>query len=368
MSEPPASETDEMYDGESDLAQQNRLGDFLRACEVRLLPLYVQSDQKALAFQARYRSLIGAAAVFTTAALCLAAVNLQFHGLLPKGFSWAELLAAVGSAALVAFGLGGHWQKNWLLHRYQAERYRLLKFKLLAGSSLWSGESDPQWRKELDGETGTITALVHDDLDDEATSEEVPPVSAASGAAQRGDVSRLLEYYKRRRLTLQLAYFKRAARKNRSLWLDPLWVPGVFFVSMGLVLLNFLLERFHQLPEGGLVSRVLAISPILLPALLAGFRLHVTANEVARNRNRSLARECALQQIANRLGGLDETLLARVTGTVQEIPPDGLRISATAEGPPDSASVFANLALSEQILSTDQHEWLRLMLEAEWYR
>jgi hypothetical protein len=44
------------------------------------------------------------------------------------------------------------------------------------------------------------------------------------------------------------------------------------------------------------------------------------------------------------------------------------RISVTIQRPADAAWMLSQVAVAEQIRSTDQHEWLRLMLGAEWYR
>ena len=35
--------------------------------------------------------------------------------------------------------------------------------------------------------------------------------------------------------------------------------------------------------------------------------------------------------------------------------------------PPALDSLFQNIALAESVLAADQGEWLRLMIEAEWY-
>ena len=97
-------------------------------------------------------------------------------------------------------------------------------------------------------------------------------------------------------------------------------------------------------------------------------RLRHTANEVARNQNRSFARSEGLGKIAGRLGGVPDGLLARFTETIERKAPGEWIVSTRLEGPADAAFVFSHLALAEQILESDQREWLRLMLEAEWYR
>lgn len=334
---------DEMFDGVDDLGRIGPLGDFLRACRESLLKPYDEADRQALRYQARYRRLILLAAIFTTLAVAFAAWARVSIRALPGWFEGTEAVLALASAVLVGLGLGGHWQKRWLLLRYRAERYRLLKFGILADPATWNPPGDGAWRPALEAGIRTIAELEHDDLEEEAASEQVAAVwrAGAGETLPAGTVSSLLDYYKRKRLELQITYFRRAARRGRSVWLDSLWVPAVFFLAMAAVLLRFSLRRLGLISADGWEASVLAVAPILSPALLGALRLRVTANEVARNRARSLARESALREIARRLDAADAS---------------------------EPSVVFGNLALAEQILSTDQHEWLRLMLEAEWFR
>ncbi len=362
---------DEMFDEPADLAAPGRLGEFLTACHERLVGPYQDADARALRSQKRYRRLILAAAILTTLALFVDAGQLAFRQHLPERLSLpiAEVVLAVGSIVLVGTALGGGWQKDWLLRRFQAEQYRLLKFRVLGDEDLWIRRSG-EWRTEVNREAAEIAKLEHEDLEEEASREGVAKLPSPRVAdVDREDLSRLLSYYERKRLALQIDYFTRAARGSRSLWLNPLWVPLIFFASMSVVLLHVAVEEWHWMPEGSFGERGLAVLPILLPSLLAGLRLKVTANEFARNRGRSLAHRSALEEIARRLGSLDPKQLLKVTGTMRETrEPPGVRISRRVEGALDPGYVFSHLALAEQILASDQREWLRLMLEAEWYK
>ncbi len=368
MSAARAPGADEMLDDPEDLRAPGRLGEFLTACHERLVEPYRRADDRALRSQRRYRWLILAAAILTTLALFVDAGQLAYRRHLPGWSSWVELALALSSMTLVGFALGGGWQKDWLLRRFQAERYRLLKFRILGDPCLWLRARD--WQEKLEKGLREISRLEHDDLEHEGAREDVAQLpSAEVSRVDGGDLARLLSYYERRRLSLQIEYFTRAARRNRSVWLNPLWVPLIFFLSMAIVVVHFFVEERRWLPMESLGERSLAVLPILLPALLAGLRLKVTANEVARNRSRSLARKSGLDEIARRLGSLDRKQLLKVTGTVRETrEPPGVRISRHVEGALDPGYVFSHLALAEQILASDQREWLRLMLEAEWYK
>lgn len=364
------SADDEMVDGREDLEAPGRLGEYLTFCRDQLLEIYRVADRRALFWQKSYRDLILLAAILTTAALFVDASQLAFRQELPEGYARVELVLALASALIVAFALRGRWQKQWLLRRYQAERYRLLKFRMLTDADLWRAHPRRDWRSKFSEEVHRIGKLEHDNLEEEASHDEVAELlRPGSPGPEREDVARLLDYYGRRRLTLQIDYFERAAGRSRSVFLDPLWVPAVFFLSMALVVVHFIAEPHDAHRQETIGLRILAVLPILLPAMLAGFRLRVTANELARNRNRSLARKSALEQIAGRLGALDPKQIVRVTETLRETrEPPGVRISRNVQEDLDPAWVLSQLALAEQVLASDQHEWLRLMLEAEWYK
>lgn len=368
---------DEMFDGEEDLAAPGRLGEFLRYCEGRILRPYEDADRRALHNQWAYRFVILAAAVLTTATLVVTTLNTVFSEASARttAFLWTELAFALASAAIVAVGLKGRWQKKWLLDRYRAERYRLAKFELVTSAEFWARGSE-DWRPQLDSLIDGIAGLDDDSLDDEARQERIArlPSLADSAAVPADDLGRVLAYYKRRRLAVQINYFARVARRKRSVWLLSFWLPAVFFTSMicvaGHLVLELLVRSRASSPSEAreAISRALLFLSLMLPLLFAGMRLRHTANEVARNQNRSIARREGLLEIARRIGGVPEDLLVQITETLRQPSPGTLVLSTRVAGPPDAAFVFSHLALAEQILEADQREWLRLMLDAEWFR
>jgi hypothetical protein len=377
MTEKTNFAADEMYDGEEDLGAPGRLGEFLRFCEAKILRPYQEADHRALGNQKIHRRVILAAAWLTTATLLVTAFNTVFHDVIQRT-TWtlvAELVFASATAAVVYLGLRGHWQKKWLLDRYRAERYRLAKFELLTSASFWA-DGSTDWRPALETELKEIADLDDGKLDDEARKEQIArlPSLTDCAAVAPEDLDRLLSYYKRRRLVLQINYFEGVAHRKKSPWLLPFWLPAFFFASMICVVVHLGLDLIGRAPgahhseirEAG--SMAFLFLSLTLPLVLSGMRLRHTANEVARNQNRSFARSEGLGKIAKRLGGLPEGLLVRVTETVVRRSTRELLVSTKIEGPADAAFVFSHLALAEQILESDQREWLRLMLEAEWYR
>ena len=85
-------------------------------------------------------------------------------------------------------------------------------------------------------------------------------------------------------------------------------------------------------------SRVFLVLAVALPVVAAGIRTWRAAHEFGRNMSRFEAKRSALEELARSLG---ETR--------------------------SPEAVFHLLWQSEQILEADHREWLRLMLEAEWF-
>ena len=361
---------DEMYDSAEDLAEAGCLGTFLRLCKEKLIRPYEEADTAAIASQTAYRRLIRLASIFATAALALATWNLN-RGSDPSRI--AELVVAVATIVLVAVGLAAHLQKRWLLNRYKAERYRLLKFQSLVQPAMWGCAPEHDWAAGVERNRARIADLEDVDLETEASREEIPRFfdPQACAGVEPKELSRLLAYYVRKRVRLQAEYFRRAARQERSVLLNPLWLPLIFFVSMILAAAQLVIELWPGGPRLSTVGLIEAFSllSLMIPAVWAGLRLQLTANEVGRNRNRSLAKYDAIGAVGRRLAEIHPGVLLQLTETVEATrDPEVFTVREKREGPPDPGLVFTYLALSEYMLSADQHEWLRLMLEAEWYR
>jgi len=367
---------DEMFDSEENLAATGRLGEFLRFAEARILRPYEDADHAALGHQRRYRSVIFVAAVLASATLLATSVNKVFFDQ-ASGAPWGlgiELGLAILSAIAVGIGLRGGWQKKWLLARYQAERYRLAKFELLTNSEYWPDPPRTDWRAETEKTLREIADLEDEALDEQAREERIAeqPSLATCEAVRRDELERLLAYYKRQRLALQIDYFTRASREKRSFWLRSFWTPLVFFTSMVLVSAHLgidLYGRLHKsVADHEFLSRIFLFGSVLLPVVFSAMRMRHTANEAARNRNRSLARRAGLAEIARRLGGIPADALSAPLDAVEPTSRRGKPVAAGAsQAPLDPAFVFAHLSLCEQLLEADQREWLRLMLQAEWY-
>ena len=298
--------------------------------------------------------------------LVLAAINISMPLFIGQAGILAEAFLAGFATALVLAGILRGWHGDWLLRRYQAEQLRLAKFRFLVDPDFWcqGAASAPGSRDHFLREIERIEAIQEEDLASVAADDNVPTLPSDAACGSIPDALRLaiLAYYRRQRLASQIEYFSATGRRKRRWYQSPALLPAVFFVSVLGVALHawaHLAARVHtdatdaamsqthethnapesRIPRGveGLGALALAIS-LGLPGGWAAVRTWRTANEFGRNRTRSLARFHSLSKIADRL-----------------------RAEAPAE------DVFSDLGLCEHILAADQGEWLRLMLEAEWY-
>jgi hypothetical protein len=364
----------DFHESRPDLERPDRLGAYLRFAQAPMVEAFRQADERALRAQKWYRITTAAAAIAGSAALTLSARNLLWGA--GHDWLWVELGSLLLTVLAVAAGIFGSWHGKWLLSRYQAERLRLLKYAYLADETLWR-ETENVWQGELLRRIQEVGWIRRGTLEEEAEKDDAPgaisrELAAAVSEADRAAIS---EYYLRKRLETQIAYFSRGVEhggwwrfENRQL------LPTIFFVSISLVgihLVRELSERrgteagaasisaAHGAATAGAgagagdeagetsgparhgrdIDRWLLLAALGLPAIGAGIRTFRAANEFGRNRARSAARRTELADIARRMQ--------------RETSPH--------------AEVLAHVALAESVLAGDQREWLRLMLEAEWY-
>jgi hypothetical protein len=343
---------EELYDTEDEQAVPGRLGYYLRLCRQELWPRFQRLDAEAIAAQNSHRRMTKTIASLGGAALVLgsfqlAMPKLEASNLYPSWkltfagwesfLPWLEGILAASTAVFVLVGLARKRHRAWLLARYQAERLRLLKFRAFADPRVWTDAPGPgDWEADFTREVTRILEIEGDELESISHHEPVPALPSAALAESVSEPTRreLLVYYRIKRLEPQTEYFERRAR--RTFFFDnPVLLPLVFFVSVGCVLVHFALERVRH--ESALAVGF-AIVSLALPAAWAGVRTYRSANEFSRNRSRSLAKQNALAELGDRL---------------------------SREREPQA--IFGDVLLAEYILAADQHEWLRLMVEAEWY-
>ena len=337
---------DDMDDSQ-DMPSVEPLHCILQHCQEELLPTYQTADGTAMRFQEKYRHRALAVAVLGSAAVVLATI--QLSGLadyvVPHSWPWfvpaLEGAAALSAMLIVLLGMGTFLKEQWLLERYKAESLRLLKFRSLLEPGLWSADrAEVQKCKErLCDQVEAVAATTFPVLLGwmaRGTIPEVHPPPPANGLLSTGSLEALIHYYRRKRLHYQMAYLSGAVRRDQGRDRHTRVVgPALFFGSVAFVLAHLAVYIGHGSENWG---RLLIVVAAALPVMGAGFRIHRAANEFARNAAR-------FESVHDTLSGLSDRL-------------------RTAPDPP---TVFRELGFCEQTFESDLREWLRLMVEAEWF-
>jgi hypothetical protein len=311
----------------------------LQECRTAILPAFRQADAQALKYQKWYRMLVYAAAVGGTSAVVLATV--QLSGLLKSPLVWkAEAVAAFLTLFMVLVGMATKFQHQWLLERYKAERLRMVKFCFLLEPDLWNPGTlgNSRLNEKLSDTVKEITASTFASLEGWVSRSWMPRVHQPPAGLQfkNEGLEDLLHYYHQKRLDVQMEYLAEATKRDffRDLRLR-LAGSTLFFGSVAFVLAHLAVER-----SGGDLtwSKSLMLVAAVLPAIGAGCRVLRTAHEYARNASRFEATHDVLGALSRKL---------RDATSVQ--------------------AIFQELGFCEQVLESDLREWMRLMVEAEWF-
>jgi hypothetical protein len=363
--QPEKPKDDDMHDP-GDRGAPFPLGEFLTLCDPCADSPDVQpclrkdfeaADESAVRARKKYRLAVGKAAILGLIALLIGLGQRMRLPEAPGGTRspdpWLPVEFAYTLLALtfvLAAILTGK-QAHWLTERFRAERLRLLKFKLLIDPKLWRAalrDLSP-WRNQLETGRRTIANQSEEALDTLKLTDAMPDLPATDDclAVEVPALQRLLEYYRRKRLGAQLEYFEGTTRKKSTL-ANPRLPPLFFFVGISLVLCNDILEwatKGAQNRRIELTILALALASFAVPMGWSAIRTIRGAHEFSRNAARSHARHAALAELSRSL-------------------------DAATAGPPerwDRPVIFGYLYLCEGILASDQHEWIRLMRDAEWY-
>jgi hypothetical protein len=319
-----------MHDSPQDMPPGQPVRDALAFCRDTVEADYRQADALALRHQRYHRLLTITAAVFGTTAVLLAIVQLSglFRGMWPVQLSG---IAVAFALIAVITGLVSSQRLNWLLERHRAERYRLLKFRFLIDPVLWSGgkEEAKAWMNRFTSE------------------DEVPeaPTPLPHGKTDENTIRGLIEYYQKKRLGVQMDYFAGRALRNVRMHRYTWFLPPLFFFSSVLAVSGHFIYDIVASANGSQAEVTTANLFVLFvvlaaafPVIGAGVRSLRTAYEFARNNSRFRAKLVALRRLAERLR--------------QEKDPE---------------AIFSDLWSCEQILESEHREWLRLMIEGEWF-
>ena len=319
-------------------------------------PLWFKADCEAKRHQKRHTWLARTAVATGTGAIVLAVVQLGLKQSWASLTHTAGLLEGIIVLAGVASVIMGHLARSdrkWLGYRHRAECLRMLKFRALANPTLWSGNVEG-WRRWVEEEIKKLPAA-GDFRGTEAWSRQDRPESEEPeirGVAASPDSRQALTtYYKHKRLLNQQEYFRRRGAAAQASWTvrwrdHRLWL---FVVTIGCVLFHFgadsvavrlgqqnFSETARAWEMASLWGIVLAV---ILPIVGIGVRAWSAAFELSRKARSFDAKRAAMEKAAQRLGG----------------------------GTEDLSRILKHMAHDELFLEQEHREWLRLLLDAEWF-
>jgi hypothetical protein len=385
----------DMDDSEDDPERWRSLDPLLRDCELTVGQSYRKSDFVSRRYQIKRRSVVSTAATCGMLAVLFAITQLAYPQLpqsVQSSLYWVkhgEILAAIAAAvAVVVFGLRAALPTRWLLERERTERYRSLKFCYLIHPKIW-GDAKPEVRlRWLRTQIAGIEALDKEELENWAKGEETSeaePIEIPAGVDSE-TLTQLLDYYKEKRLRWQRDYFDYQASRRLFWESRTKHVPALFFfLSILAAMAHFLWDvnwreiwscigpeiwscKWPELGgtllemdgEGGPhpetqgensaqsthndqlthheVTIILIMFAASLPVIGAAIRTLRTAHEFGRNTLRFEATSNELNQLSGKL-----------------------------QDSPDQRSQLEIFQRVENVLEAERREWMRLMIDAEWY-
>jgi hypothetical protein len=327
-----------------------RIGILIDRCDtLGLFDKFIEADHQANRLQRIHKWTVRLAVLPSAAALVLGIWQLWDEHVLggPPGTLWLETGLIGISVASVVQGVLLDWHKRWLLLRYQAERLRLLIFQMAIDPALWKDEEPRHgdWPHWLKPRVAMIEALDVNLLAGEAEHDALMrlPAPSACRSIPAASLTALIDFYSTTWLDSQLRYFGEKVKDEEGRWWDrPSLVNVAFALSVGLVVIHLAFDIAGK----GSWGRFFLMLSAIAPAAFTAFRSLRSALETSRNAARAAARLATLARHSEILHGEDH----------EEKP-----------APEDrNWFLFTTLSLSEALLESEQREWLRLMLEAEW--
>lgn len=296
------------------------------------------ADEQALRLRRRYRALALISSILGTAAVLLAIGQLFLaaeHEQLRSILFAAEFICAAAAVFGVGYGLRSSFHHHWLVARHKTERLRALQAEGMM--RVLAGRFDPAQLAPRVAEVEGITfpamhAWLKRDL--------VPvPVELAVSNASPGRVTAFVRTYLSDRLAPQADYLMAAearedARDRRTRRLPPL----LFFLSIACVFLHAGLHPFREVRAAEASAHVALLLAASLPVLASGLRTYREAVQMSRNASRFASKAAALDLLRNELSAAQT-----------------------------SSAAIATTWHVEQVLESEHREWLRLMIDAEWF-
>jgi hypothetical protein len=305
---------------------------------------FMKYDQDAIRDQ-RYHVFFAHTAVLS-GTLAILIPLLQLTGFLPEELSIpGETIATVLSVIAVVSGTFWAFQKRWLVERYKAESLRVLKFKALLKSDFLCGNFGA-WKLWLEGEIEKIRKLEKSDIHTIIETGAVFRQTEATNVplCNYKTVVSVAEYFRKNLIKTQIFYFQQKAHDLESSDRVIRHIPHLFF-SLGVVIVavHFIINDLVHEGEWHFTSNILIFLGIAFPVIGMGVRTYRSSHEFARSASIFRAKEKRLLEIDVKIASILNDPLA------------------------NKIQLLSHLNMCEHLLEEEHYEWLRLMVESEWF-
>jgi hypothetical protein len=296
------------------------------------------ADAEAVRLRNRYRGLAWWCSILGTLAVLLAIAQLfvseRHHGLLMTLFVLEGISALVVGVGVI-YGIRSGAHHGWLLERHKSERLRALH--ALSLIALFEGKFDSP---ALDARIEEVSRAGKHNMEEWLRRDVAveQSVSMPAPIAPLGPLDDFRAMYMAIRLAPQSEYLVQAEAQHERLDRKTRRIPPIlFFASVACVLVHVALHPFHT-ETAGEIAHVMLLLAAMLPVIASGLRTYREAVQFSRNASRFAAKAVALRVVREQL--------VRAT-THHEV---------------------ADLARrGEDLLESEHREWLRLMMDAEWF-
>ena len=315
--------------------------DFLaQAAHVQALidPPLQHADARAIIYSKRYRLLALLMALLGSLALLFSTLQMflsDYHHELQQLFFLLEAITTFVALAVVLYGMKSAAHQRWLLARHQTERLRALHAQALIELLTASFKSP-----ELEQQIAAIGSMTFADLHTWLKRDIAPrPLEmAAHPSSDSAKLESFRQVYLQLRLAPQWSYLTSAESRHERFDRKTRNIPTfLFFLSIGCVGLH---AAFHPFPghTAEFFGATFVLLGTLFPIIASGLRTYREAIQVSRNASRFSSKAYAMELLRDQL----------------------LR-AATFE------QTLTICWHAEQILESEHREWLRLMIDAEWF-
>ena len=328
------------------------LAEAIRFFDSEVKPDYEKADETAQKRQTTHRWLACFAIIGGSLAIIFAILQLALKHSWPELSDIASLLeagAVMAAVPAVVMGVIAKVNHQWFIRRHIAERLRMLKFQALGRPEFWRGDLDAwkTWMKKAHARISRIATIEEVTAWEKggAAEPDEPPVPACL----LGDSERLgaATYYRYKRVRFQARYFETQSRKfaEETHWLHRLSFP-IFVASIIAVVLHFAADSVAHRSGDAAAMKLweeagtwALVSAALLPVVGFGARAWIGAFERTRSSR------------------LYEDKRRELMKTFEGMAHDG----------GDCAATMHHIAHVEHCLENEHREWLRLLIEAEWF-